>query len=75
MGKLSESPETIAQVEALKALIEQWRALKTYEIKKQAAILSTIQTPMEILSAPVVSEISSKAKKILEQAEGSNEQN
>tara|TARA_B100000900_G_C20014409_1_gene487246 strand:+ start:155 stop:382 length:228 start_codon:yes stop_codon:yes gene_type:complete len=75
MAKLEESPATIEQIETLKQLIEQWRALKTYEIKKQVAILSTIQTPMEILSAPVVNEISSKAEQILEQAEGSNEQN
>lgn len=75
MGKLSENANTIAQVEALKLLIEQWRTTKTYEIKKQVAILSTIRTPMETLAFPVVDEISARAKQILEQAEGSNEQN
>ena len=33
MAKLEESPATIEQIETLKQLIEQWRALKAYQIK------------------------------------------
>ena len=68
------SDETKAEITQLKEQIQVWQTKKQLEVYVQVAILKSIQTPMEKIAAPAVSQIIQNATEIIKKAEAENEE-